>query len=105
MYDFHYVKLFQLLIKKGLFPLTARFLVNLYTSQSLMSDRAAVIHSVCMLAMSKTRGVLSPILFCVYLDGLLQRLKYSGLGCYIGNVSVPAVSYANDISLMTPNSL
>ena len=31
----HYVKLFQLLIKKGLCPLTARFLINLYTSQKL----------------------------------------------------------------------
>ena len=31
----HYVKLFQLLIKKGLCPLTARFLISLYTSQKL----------------------------------------------------------------------
>ena len=50
----------------------------------------------------KQGGVLSPILFCVYLDELLLRLKCSGLGCHIGNVSVPAVSYADDISLMAP---
>ena len=39
----------------------------------------------------KQGGVLSPILFCVYLDELLLRLKCSGLGCHIDHVSVPAV--------------
>ena len=45
---------------------------------------------------------MSPVLFCVYLDELLLRLKCSGLGCHIRNVSVPVVSYADDISLMAP---
>ena len=31
----HYVKLFQLLLKRGLCPLTVRFLINLYTSEKL----------------------------------------------------------------------
>jgi len=29
-------------------------------------------------------GVLSPILFCVYIDNLLDRLSRSGVGCYLG---------------------
>ena len=39
-------------------------------------------------------------MFCVYLDELLLRLECSGLGCHIGNVLVPTVSYADDVSLM-----
>ena len=56
-----------------------------------------------MLVMCVKQGdVPLPILFYVYLAELLLRLKHSGLGCHIGNVSVQAVSYADDLSLMAP---
>jgi len=29
---------------------------------------------------------LSPVLFCVYFDGLLHKLIDAGYGCYIGHV-------------------
>ena len=32
----------------------------------------------------KQGGVLSPILFAVYVDSLLGRLEQSGVGCHIG---------------------
>ncbi len=32
----------------------------------------------------KQGGILSPILFAVYIDGLLGRLNESGIGCYMG---------------------
>jgi len=50
----------------------------------------------------KQGGVLSPILFTLYLDELLNRLRASGIGCYVGNAYVGAVSYADDITLMCP---
>jgi len=28
--------------------------------------------------------VISPILFCIYIDDLLTRLSSSGVGCYVG---------------------
>ncbi len=31
----------------------------------------------------KHGGVLSPVLFAVYIDGLLNKLKNSGVGCYM----------------------
>jgi len=37
----------------------------------------------------------------VYLDGLLKRLRNSGVGYYIGNVFVGALAYAEDIALLT----
>ena len=45
-------------------------------------------------------GVLSPILFCVYINNLLQRLSSSGVGCYLGTNF--AGTYADDIALVRP---
>ena len=47
-------------------------------------------------------GVLSPVLFSVYLDGLLQKLADSGVGCHWGNLFAGAVCYADDIVLLAP---
>ncbi len=47
-------------------------------------------------------GVLSPVLFAVYIDGLLKWLSKSGVGCYMGNKFMVAVSFADDIKLLTP---
>ena len=47
-------------------------------------------------------GVLSSVLFSVYLDGLLQKLADSGVGCHWGNLFAGAVCYADDIVLLVP---
>ena len=47
-------------------------------------------------------GVLSPILFSIYLDTLLLALKKSGIGCTLGGVYVGAFAYADDIVLLAP---
>jgi len=51
-------------------------------------------------------GVLSLILFCVYIDNLLQRLSRSGVGCYLGTNFGGTLAYANDIVLVcsTPSA-
>ena len=50
----------------------------------------------------KQGGVVSPILFCVYIDDLLLELSNSGVGCYIGINFCGAVAYADDIVLISP---
>jgi len=50
----------------------------------------------------KQAGVLSPVLFCVYMDGLLTRLKSAGFGCYIGHMFSGVIAYADDIALLAP---
>ena len=100
----HYIKLFQLLFKKGICTVTARFLLlllNMYTDQTLsiiwgvtVSPTFSVTNGV------KQGGVLSPILFCVYIDELLYRLKSSGFGGQVGNVPIPAISYTDYIALI-----
>ena len=47
-------------------------------------------------------GVLSPVLFSVYLDGLLEKLADSGVGCHWGHLFAGAVCYADDIVLLAP---
>jgi len=49
----------------------------------------------------KQGGVLSPVLFCVYIDSLLHSLAESGVGCFIGRVFVGALVYADDIVLLS----
>ena len=51
-----------------------------------------------MLNTVKQGGVFSPVLFCIYLNGLLCRLAESTIGCFIGNVFMGALAYADDIA-------
>ncbi len=48
----------------------------------------------------KQGGVISPILFCIYMDGLSHELENSGVGCYMGEVFVGAT---DDLKLLTPS--
>ena len=47
-------------------------------------------------------GILSLKLFSVNMDGLSNMLICSGVGCYIDNVCVNHVFYADDLCLMAP---
>ena len=51
----------------------------------------------------KQGGILSPILFCVYIDDLLQQLKDLNLGCHIGSVFCAIFAHADDIVLLSPS--
>ena len=50
-------------------------------------------------------GVLSPILFTVYIYDLLLALEKKGVGCYWSNhfQIVGAVGYTDDIALLAPS--
>ena len=48
-------------------------------------------------------AILSPTLFCAYLDVLLKRLRNSGLGCQIGGEFIGALGYADDVILLSPS--
>ena len=51
----------------------------------------------------KQGGIVSPVIFCIYIDGLLRLLRESNVGCFIGNIFVGALAYnADDIALLAP---
>ena len=98
-----YVKLFRLLLEKGLCPLLILLLLTLYTSQSLVVkwEKSMSTPFSCTNGI-KQGAVLSPVLFCCYMDELLFRLSQSRIGCHIGHVYAGAVSYADDLTLIAP---
>ena len=48
-------------------------------------------------------GVLSPILFSLYVDDALVRLNETDLGCNLCGLFINAIMYADDIILMSPS--
>ena len=48
-------------------------------------------------------SVLSPLLFSVYLDGLLKKLRTLNLGCHIKGYWLGACGYADDLILLAPS--
>ena len=51
----------------------------------------------------KQGGVISPLLFSLYVDELFLLLKKSGLGCHVGSTYAGAFRYADDIALIVPS--
>ena len=75
----------------------------MYTSQSLRVKWGNTVSSEFTVSNGvKQGGVLSPILFAIYTDGLLKRLEEIGVGCHMGSRFTGALAYADDITLLAP---
>ena len=99
----HYVSLFKLMLQKGLCPLICRLLAYMYTMQSVRIKWGHYVsRTVRVTSGVKQGGVLSPIFCTLYMDEMLYKLKNSGLGCYVGNVFMGCLGYADDAVLLTP---
>ena len=48
-------------------------------------------------------GVLSPLLFAIFVDSIVDRVTATGLGCYLNSVCVSILLYADDIVLSAPS--
>ena len=48
-------------------------------------------------------GVLSPNLYNIYVDELIDLLKASGVGCYIAEVFAASLFYADDMCILAPS--
>ncbi len=98
-----HVTLFNVLYKKQLCPLVLRLLYNMYTNSSMQVRwRDALSNPFDLNNGVKQGGVLSPILFTMYIDGLIDKLQHSGYGCYIGKMYAGVCGYADDIALAAP---
>ncbi len=96
--------LFNLLESYKICPMLLRLLCNIYSRSDMnVKWKNTLSSSFALQNGVKQGGVLSPFLFTVYLDGLLKRLKESGVGCHIGFTYAGAFGYADDIALVSPS--
>ena len=83
--------------------LVARLLLHMYLNQKMRIRWGETTTSLFNVSNGvKQGGVLSPILFSIYIDELFVQLKQAGLGCYIGHLFAGIVGYADDINLLAP---
>ena len=95
--------LFNILLDRGMNPFYVRCLWYMYLNQELciqwngiLSDHFPACNGV------KQGGVMSPLLFGIYLDSLIENLRKSGYGCFIGPHFVGCLAYADDIVILSP---
>ena len=97
--------LFKKLLQRKLSPVVVRILLTWY-----MNQRAGVLwngsfsHRFSISNGVRQGGVLSPILFTVYIDNLLLELEKEGVGCFWNHHFAGAVCYADDIALIAPSA-
>ena len=48
-------------------------------------------------------GVLSPIFYCIYVEGLVDVLIMLGVGCYLAKTFLSILLYADDMALLAPS--
>ena len=100
----HFVKLFELLIKRNMCPLTILLLLHVYTNQCLIASWNGCTSGSFTCSNGVTQGgILSPLLFCVYIDDLLSRLRALNVGCHVSNTFNGAFGYADDLTLLAPS--
>jgi len=99
-----YDKLFQILIYRDLPAVIVRAMLDLYQRQVVRTVwRGHHSRSFTVSNGIRQGGIISPILFCVYMDELLKRLENEDIGCHIGRHFYGALGYADDLSLVVPS--
>ena len=100
-----YCKLIRLLASRDLLSALLRLLLNMYTNSSTRIAWNGICPALFLVNNGvKQGGLMSPILFCIYLDGLLNLLAAAQIGCFIGRVFVDSLAYADDIVLLAPTT-
>ena len=98
-------KLFGKILDRGVPAIFVRGLLAAYELQKACvkwSATQTASYSFGIQNGTRQGSCLSPILFTVYMDGLLVKLRESGFGCYIGDLFLGVVAYCDDFLLLSP---
>jgi hypothetical protein len=98
--------LFGKLMKRNVPGPLVRVLVNWYASNmSVVKWGSYLSNPFLMQCGVRQGGVLSPVLFTIYVNDMIERLKAAGEGCWVGDAFVGCAMYADDLVLLAPSIL
>ena len=97
-------RLFEELIKREVAMPDLRLLLHLYSKQRIRTTWCSSASSYFSVSNGIRQGsIASPVLFCVYLNALVEKLKDTGVGCWMGKNYCGVMVYADDITLLCPS--
>ena len=99
----NHIKLFNILLDRGLPGNLVRVLFDWYSKTSSMVKWDNVFSAVVPIRSGvRQGGILSPFLFNIYVDVIFDVLRNSDLGCHLpGSTYVGFIAYADDIILLS----
>ena len=97
-----WVELFTILQKKNVAPVFLRILLFIYRNQYCdVKWSSAFSHRFPFRNGVRQGAVSSPLLFSIYIDGLIKELRMSGLGCSLDMFFYGCLGYADDLLLLS----
>ena len=88
---------------RGTCPIYMRLLMKIYEVQMRIRWNNAVSDYFTISNGVKQGGVLSPVLFSIYLDQLIAHLIHLGMGSYMYGLFTEVFIYADDTTLLAPS--
>jgi exonuclease III len=102
----NHFKMFSILCQRGLPSYFVNIIVNWYGKLSVaIKWNGELSHPLIVKSGVRQGGVLSPILFNVYVNRMLTQLRSSDLGCRIHNTYIGCIMYADDLLLLSASVL
>ena len=98
--------LFRKLLDAKIPPIFIRLLINIYLKQTAdVSWQGKYSEEFRLRNGVKQGAVLSPVLFCFYMNGLFKLMKKSKNGCNVGHFYAGVLGYADDLLLLCPSHI
>ena len=96
-------KLFEIMIARDIPSCAIRLVFDMYNRQKVRTVWNGQYSSSFSTSNGvRQGGVLSPILFTLYIDVLLERLESSGVSCHIDHEYLGSLCSADDLALLAP---
>ena len=96
-------RLFEMLKERQVPAIILRTILDMYKRQVMRTEWNGKFSDTFQTGNGvRQGGVISPVLFCVFMDNLLNKLENAGIGCWLGNSYFGAIGYADDLMILSP---